>query len=118
MTEVLAKPDWLKLWDHVLSNSSPFLMFLVLSYLVYFRAQILSAETLQQMEGITRRCNPVDLNQVRHICYNYGENQNLCVKLYGLGRSVSNQICDMQPLYDIVQEIGYVSKHNCDGCMR
>lgn len=73
MTEVLAKPDWLKLWDHVLSNSPPFLMFLVLSYLVYFRVQILSAETLQQMEGITRRCNPVDLNQVRPICCYHGE---------------------------------------------
>ena len=64
MTEVLSKADWVKLWDHVLSNSPPFFMFLLLSYLVHFRAQIMSAESMQQMETITRRCNPVDLNQV------------------------------------------------------
>ena len=64
MTEVLSKADWLKLWDHVLSNSPPFFMFLLLSYLLYFRAQIMSAETREHMEGITRRCNPLDLNKV------------------------------------------------------
>ena len=64
MTEVLSKADWLKLWDHVLSNSPPFFMFLLLSYLLYFRAQITSAETRQHTEGITRRCNPLDLNKV------------------------------------------------------
>ena len=64
MTEVLSKADWLKLWDHVLSNSLPFLHFLLLSYLLYFRTQIMSAETMNQMEGITRRCNPLDLNKV------------------------------------------------------
>jgi len=64
LTEVLSKSHWLKLWDHVFSNSPPFLMFLLLSYLMYFRAQIMSAETMQQMEGITRRCNPLDLNKV------------------------------------------------------
>ena len=64
MTEVLSKADWLKLWDHALSNSPPFFMFLLLSYLLYFRAQIMSAETREHMEGITRRCNPVDLNKV------------------------------------------------------
>ena len=64
MTEVLSKAEWLKLWDHVLSNSPPFLMFLLLSYLVYFRAQIMSAQTMQQMDSITRRCNPLDLNKV------------------------------------------------------
>ncbi|KAL0019139.1 hypothetical protein WJX79_008487 [Trebouxia sp. C0005] len=67
LTEVLSKSDWLKLWDHIFSNSPPFLMFLLLSYLTYFRAQIMSAETMQQMEGITRRCNPLDLNKmIRH----------------------------------------------------
>ncbi|KAL3152259.1 hypothetical protein ABBQ32_001336 [Trebouxia sp. C0010 RCD-2024] len=64
MTEVLSKADWLKLWDHVLSNSPPFLLFLLLSYLLYFKAQILSAESTDQMEGITRRCNPLDLNKM------------------------------------------------------
>lgn len=64
MTEVLSKTDWLKLWDHVLSNSPPFFLFLLLSYLIYFRAQIMSAATREQMEGITRRCNPLDLNKV------------------------------------------------------
>lgn len=64
LTEVLPKADWLKLWDHVLSNSPPFLLFLLLSYLLYFRTQIMSAETREQMEGITRRCNPLDLNKV------------------------------------------------------
>ncbi len=64
LTEVLSKSDWLKLWDHVFSNSPPFLMFLLLSYLMYFRAQIMSAGTMHQMEGITRRCNPLDLNKV------------------------------------------------------
>ena len=105
MTEVLSKRDWLKLWDHVLSNSPPFLMFLLLSYLVYFRAQIISAETLQQMEGITRRCNPVDLNQVWQICRYSGEKQEyaLC-ELYGLGKSVSDQIRDVQLRYDVVQD--------------
>ena len=74
MTEVLSKADWLKLWDHVLSNSLPFFMFLLLSYLLYFRTQIMSAETRQHMEGITRRCNPLDLNKVlplteQYYCY-------------------------------------------------
>lgn len=64
MTEVLSKADWLKLWDHVLSNSPPFFMFLLLSYLVFFRAQIMSAETREHLEGITRRCNSLDLNKV------------------------------------------------------
>ena len=74
MTEVLCKADWLKLWDHVLSNSPPFFIFLLLSYLVYFRDQIMSAETREHMEGITRRCNPLDLNKVlpspkHHYCF-------------------------------------------------
>ena len=64
LTEVLSKSDWLKLWDHVFSNSPPFLMFLVLSYLLHFRAPILAAETMHHMHTITRRCNPLDLNKV------------------------------------------------------
>ena len=64
MTEVLSKADWLKLWDHVLSNSPPFFMFLLLSYLLHFRAQIMSAETREHVDGIIRRCNPLDLNKV------------------------------------------------------
>ncbi len=68
MTEVLSKSDWLKLWDHVFSNSPPFLMFLLLSYLTYLRAQIMSAQTMQQMESITRRCSPLDLNKVLLHC--------------------------------------------------
>ena len=64
LTEVLSKTDWLKLWDHVFSNSPPFLLFLLLSYFIYFKSQIMSAETIQQMDGIMRRCNPLDLNKV------------------------------------------------------
>ena len=64
MTEVLSKADWLKLWDHILSNSPPFFMYVLAAYFIYFREQILSAETQQHMEGITRRCNPIDLNKV------------------------------------------------------
>ena len=63
LTEVLSKADWLKLWDHVFSNSPPFLLFLLLSYFVYFRSQIMSAETMAQMDSIMRRCNPLDLNK-------------------------------------------------------
>ena len=64
LTEVLSKADWLKLWDHVFSNSPPFFLFLVLSYFVYFRSQIMSAETMSQMDSIMRRGNPLDLNKV------------------------------------------------------
>ncbi len=77
LTEVLSKSDWLMLWDHVFSNSPPFLMFLLLSYLMYFRAEIMSAETMQQMEGITRRCNPLDLNKVTQHLYD----MNTCMTL-------------------------------------
>lgn len=64
LTEALSKSDWLKLWDHVFSNSPPFLLFLLLSYLIFFRAQVMAAKSMQQMDGITRRCNPLDLNKV------------------------------------------------------
>ena len=64
MTEVLCKADWLKLWDHILSNSPLFFMFVLLAYFIHFREQIMSAETQQHMDSITRRCNPIDLNKV------------------------------------------------------
>ena len=73
MTEVLSKADWLKLWDHILSNSPPFLMFVLLAYFIFFRGPIMSAETLQEVEGITRRCNPIDLNKVMSRCLHYGQ---------------------------------------------
>lgn len=88
MTEVLCKADWLKLWDHILSNSPPFFMFVLLAYFIHFREQIMSAETQQHMDSITRRCNPIDLNKVLplllrpksvtvFVCFN-----NMCVLCY------------------------------------
>jgi hypothetical protein len=50
LTELLPKHEWMRVFDHVFSNDAPFLAYLVLAYLVYFRAALLRVTTVEDLQ--------------------------------------------------------------------
>ena len=63
-SEVLSRHEWLKLFDHVLSNPPSFMECFVVAYLSYFRQSIMSAPTKDEVYLFFRRSEPVNINQV------------------------------------------------------
>ncbi|GMH35330.1 hypothetical protein BSKO_03198 [Bryopsis sp. KO-2023] len=67
LSAVVSKPDWLKIMDHMVSNDPPFLHFLVLSHLVYFRQSLLDFEMEEDIESFLNSPRPSNINKIiRH----------------------------------------------------
>ena len=63
-SEVLSRYEWLKLWDHVLSNPPVFMECFVVAFLTYFRSTLLSAPSKEEVYLFFRRAEPLNINQV------------------------------------------------------
>ncbi len=48
--QLLPKHEWMRVFDHVFSNDAPFLAYLVLAYLVYFRAALLRVTSVEDLQ--------------------------------------------------------------------
>ena len=63
-SEVLSRYEWLKLWDHILSNPPQFFECFVVSFFSYFRATILTAPSKEDVYLFFRRAEPLNINHV------------------------------------------------------
>lgn len=68
-SEIFAKDDWLKLWDHLVSNQPSFLYFIIVAYLIRFRSPLLETHRESDFEFFFQRRNPVSLNSVIKLAY-------------------------------------------------
>eukprot|EP00803_Ostreobium_quekettii_P008125 evm.model.scf_877.4 EVM.evm.TU.scf_877.4 scf_877:37147-47291(+) len=64
MSEVLSKSEWLKVWDHLVSNPPAFLHYVVLSYATFFREALMAIEVEEDIEAFLHRQRPVRINEV------------------------------------------------------
>lgn len=63
-SELFSKDDWLKLWDHLVTNQPSFFYYVLVAYLIRFRQPLLETSRLADFEYFFRRRNAVTLNQV------------------------------------------------------
>lgn len=61
-SEVFAKDEWLKVWDHILANDVSFFYFVVVAYLHHNRASLLRLKTVDECKYFFSRANPVNIN--------------------------------------------------------
>lgn len=64
MSEVVSRQDWLKLWDHVITNDPTFLYFLLISHLIYFKQSLMAFQTDEDIEAFVHTPKPSDINKI------------------------------------------------------
>lgn len=69
MTEVLSTQEWLKLWDHIISNDPTFLYYVSVSFMIYFRNPIMSAGKEEDLQMFFRRSSVLDINTIVKTAY-------------------------------------------------
>ncbi|KAL0279365.1 UNVERIFIED_CONTAM: hypothetical protein PYX00_000942 [Menopon gallinae] len=73
-SEVLNKKEWLRLWDHILSNEPSFIFMAIVAYNVICRKGIKNCETSQNIEDFFRKQNAIDIKLLLSKCYHFLEN--------------------------------------------
>ena len=72
LTEVLSSGEWLKLWDHILSNDASYIYYATVAFMVYFRASIIAAEKEEELQMFFRRSSALDIGTViRPVSYTH-----------------------------------------------
>jgi hypothetical protein len=61
-TDVLAKSDWLKLWDHLLTNPPSFIYYAAAAYLIYMRDALMAARSEGELTALLTQNRPINLN--------------------------------------------------------
>ena len=69
LTEVLSSGEWLKLWDHILSNDASYIYYATVAFMVYFRASIIAAEKEEELQMFFRRSSALDIGTVIRLAY-------------------------------------------------
>ena len=69
LTEVLSSGEWLKLWDHIISNDASYIYYATVAFMVYFRASIISAEKEEELQMFFRRSSALDIGTVIRLAY-------------------------------------------------
>jgi hypothetical protein len=69
LTELLPKTEWLRTFDHVFSNDSPFLCYLTLAYLVYFRTALMRVTSVDDLHFFLHHQNALNLADVLLLAY-------------------------------------------------
>jgi hypothetical protein len=61
-TDVLVKSDWLKLWDHLLTNPPSFIYYAAAAYLMYMRDALMAARSEGEVMALLTQNRPINLN--------------------------------------------------------
>ena len=69
LTEVLSSGEWLKLWDHILSNDASYMYYATVAFMIYFRASIIAAEKEEELHMFFRRSSALDIGAVIRLAY-------------------------------------------------
>lgn len=64
MSEVVSRQDWLKLWDHIVTNDITFLHFCLVSHLIYFKQSLMAFEKEEDVEAFAHIAKPLDINKI------------------------------------------------------
>lgn len=73
-SEVLDEQQWLQLWDHIVSNDSFFMIFVIVAYNVTLRLTVMRCETTENVEKIFLDQNYVNLKKLITKAYRLMEN--------------------------------------------
>ncbi|EGD80734.1 hypothetical protein PTSG_01324 [Salpingoeca rosetta] len=68
-SDVFAEPEWLRVWDNVVSNHPGFIMYIALAYLKASRAALLTCATQEDVSFYLSKPNPVDADEVVKLAY-------------------------------------------------
>ena len=72
-SELYSKQDWLKLWDHLVTNQPSFMYFVVIAYLIRFRRPLLETHRLGDLEYFFQRRNAVNVSSIILLAYRLAE---------------------------------------------
>ncbi|KAJ3385682.1 TBC1 domain member 31 [Entophlyctis sp. JEL0112] len=63
-TEITSKSDWLKSWDHFVTNPPAFMYYFMCAYLMASRTALLAAQRTEDYQYFFSRVNPVSIDKV------------------------------------------------------
>ena len=72
-SELFSERDWVKLWDHLLTNTPSFIFFIAVAYNMRFRLPLLELEKISDFEYFYQRRNAVHLDGVLNLAYHLYE---------------------------------------------
>eukprot|EP00698_Gefionella_okellyi_P005649 TRINITY_DN15121_c0_g1_i1.p1 TRINITY_DN15121_c0_g1~~TRINITY_DN15121_c0_g1_i1.p1 ORF type:complete len:1344 (+),score=328.15 TRINITY_DN15121_c0_g1_i1:78-4109(+) len=68
-SEMLTKFDWLRLFDHILSNDTSFMVYAATALVIYFRKRLLTVQSVDDCVYFFRRQNPMEIGDVISLAY-------------------------------------------------
>ncbi|CAG9462793.1 unnamed protein product [Pedinophyceae sp. YPF-701] len=81
LSEVLSRAEWMKVFDHMVSNPPSFLAYAVLAYMAHFRGAIMAADSGEEVDVFVRRCNALDVNKLIQLAYRMRDTTPDAIKL-------------------------------------
>ncbi|KAJ3094758.1 TBC1 domain member 31, partial [Physocladia obscura] len=63
-TEITSKLDWLKTWDHFVTNPPAYMYYFITAYLLASRTSLLAVESVQDYQFFFTRVNPVSIDKI------------------------------------------------------
>ncbi|KAI9331207.1 rab-GTPase-TBC domain-containing protein [Obelidium mucronatum] len=63
-TEIVSKSDWLKVWDHMVTNPPAYMYYFIVAYLIASRTSLIAVSTLEDYQYFLTRVNPVSIDKV------------------------------------------------------
>ncbi|KAJ3027429.1 UNVERIFIED_CONTAM: TBC1 domain member 31 [Siphonaria sp. JEL0065] len=63
-TEIVSKSDWLKVWDHMVTNPPAYMYYFITSYLLTSRTSLLATRTLEDYQYFLTRVNAISIDKV------------------------------------------------------
>ncbi|KAI8915528.1 hypothetical protein BC831DRAFT_432109 [Entophlyctis helioformis] len=68
-SDLFSRSDWLKLWDHLLSQPPSFMYHFILAYILSFRASLLDTRGVADFKFFFQRRNAANVTRILHKAY-------------------------------------------------
>jgi hypothetical protein len=68
-SELFSKQDWVKVWDHLLTNPPSFMYHFIAAYLIHFRKPLLGISDIKDFYYFFQRRNATDVSKMISLAY-------------------------------------------------
>lgn len=111
-SEMFAKDDWLKLWDHLLSNQPSYMYYVIVAYLIRFRKPLLETHRAGDFEYFFQRRNAVRVTSVILLAYKLQESTPASLSSASFVASFTPCLTGEYPMFNKYPEfiVNYQSK--------
>ncbi|KAI9136457.1 hypothetical protein BKA69DRAFT_1170674 [Paraphysoderma sedebokerense] len=68
-SDMLSKSDWLRVWDHCISNDPEFMYYFLIAFLMHFRVPLMNLVRIDDFKLFFQRINAVSLSPIISLAY-------------------------------------------------